>query len=105
MTLRFVHTLLLGAASVQQFRDAAPVVQRQASRLSARPVDAVRALLDGVWPQLPGTAHRQTSLCLTLIAALLEVRVPARTTSHALTSVRFHPNLSRATKQLACNVR
>ena len=93
MTLRFVKTLLLGAASVQQVRDASPVVQQQASRLSARPVDAVSALLDGVWPQLLGTAHRRISLCLTLITALLEVRLPSQITLHVGKSVNFHPNV------------
>jgi len=88
VTLRFVKTLLLGATSVQQVRDAAPVVQQQASRLSARPVDAVSALLDDVWPQLQGTAHRQISLCLTLITALLEVHMACSTTSPVFTSLK-----------------
>jgi len=81
VTLRLVKTLLLGAASAQQIRDAAPVIQQQATALSARPVDAVGALLDGVWPQLAGTARRRISLCLTLLTALLEVRMPPCTTS------------------------
>ena len=82
VTLRFVTTLLLGAASPKQVQESALVVQQQTSRLSARPIDAISALLDDVWPQLPGTAHQQLALCLLLITALLQVRMTLRSTSY-----------------------
>ena len=74
MTLRFLTTLLLGAISPEQVREATLAVQRQASRLSARPVAAVSAVLEGVWPKLPGKAHQRLALCLSLVTSLLEVR-------------------------------